>query len=118
MHICQEEKFFDQPFGKPSPADREAEIVPKTEPISSMGDQPNNPNLNVEENINDEEGNNNDENPNLVEVNAEDVPAANANMAQAGVQGGQLSSIAIFTGNKGLDYFFLHATSTTKGRKK
>ena len=71
-------------FEKPSPADREAEIVPKTEPISPMDDQPNNPNLNVE-------GDNNDENPNLVE----DVPAANANMAQ-GVQGGQLSRIAIF----------------------
>lgn len=63
-----------------------------------MGNQPNNSNINVE-------GDNNEENPNVVEVNPEDVPhqAAIANMAQAGVQGGQLSSIPIFSGNKGLE---------------
>ena len=40
----------------------------------------------------------------MVEVNAEDVPVNNGNnMAQAGVQGGQLSSITLFFGTKGLE---------------
>ena len=63
-----------------------------------MGDQPDNTNLNAE-------GNDDEENPNLVEVNSEGVPnqAAGANMEQGGEQESQLSSIAIFSGNKGLE---------------
>ena len=69
----------------------------KTEPVSPMGDQPEVPN-----NLN--EGEDNAANPNMVEVNAEDVPANDGNnMAQAGVQGGQLSSIILFSGTKGLE---------------
>ena len=61
-----------------------------------MGDQPEVPNLN--------EGEDTAANPNVVEVNAEDVPVNNGNnMAQAGVQGGQLSSITLFSGTKGLE---------------
>ena len=62
-----------------------------------MGDQPENPNLAAENNAED--------NPNLLQVNPEGIPlqGEGGNMAQWGVQGGQLSRIAVFSGNKGLE---------------
>ena len=43
-------------------------------------------------------------NPNAVNINAEEVPLNNQNhMAQGGVQCGQLSSITLFSGTKGLE---------------
>ena len=56
-----------------------------------MGDQPEVPNFN--------EGVEDDANPNAVNINAEDFPLNNQNMAQ----GGQLSSIALFSCTKGLE---------------
>ena len=90
-YLSGRNSFFDLPFGTPPSANRETGNFPKTEPVNPIGDQPKVPNLNNKEN-------NNAANPNLVEVNAEDVPAANNdNMAQASVQGGQLSSITVFS---------------------
>ena len=58
-----------------------------------MGDQPGAPNLNEGEE--DAVANTN--------PNAENINAENQNMAQGGVQGGQLSSITLFSGTKGLE---------------
>ena len=63
-----------------------------------MGDQPGVPNLNKGEE--DAVGN---ANPNPENINADDVPVNNQNMAQGGVQGGQLSSITLFSGTKGFE---------------
>ena len=63
-----------------------------------MGDQPEVPNLNEGE---EDTAN---ANSNAENINAEDIRLNNQNnMAQGGVQGGQLSSITLFSGTKGLE---------------
>ena len=64
--------------------------------MSPMGDQPEVLNFNKGEEV--------AAHPNAVNNNAEDVPLNNHNnMAQRGVQGGQLSSLTLFLGTKGLE---------------
>ena len=91
--------LFDLTPHPSSASVRETEHIPKTEPLSPMGDQPGGPDLNLGENA---EAN---ANPNEEELNRDDVPeeaGEDHNMAQ-GLQGGQLSSITLFTGTKGLE---------------
>ena len=98
-YLSGQNSFFDLSL-KPSPSTyREAEFLFKTEPISPMVDQPEVPKLNEGE----EDAAN--ANPNEVNINAEDIPLNNQNnMAEGGVQGGgQLSSITLFSGTKGLE---------------
>ena len=90
--------FFDLPPKPSSPPYREAELLLKTEPVSPMGDQPGVPNLNEGEE--DAAAN---AYPNAKNINADDIPANNQNMAPRGVQGGQLSTITLFSGTKGLE---------------
>ena len=85
--------LFDlTPHPSPEPY-REAEQIPKTEPVSPMGDQPEVPGIEA-----GEEGAANNQNDHIPEDEVE-----GRNMAAQAVQGGQLSSIILFTGTKGLE---------------
>ena len=76
-YLSGQNSFFDQTFDTLASAHQETDHNTKTEPVSPMGDQPEVPNLN--------EGEDNAANPNIIEVNAEDVPANDGNnLAQAG----------------------------------
>ena len=43
-YLSGQNSLFDQPFGTPAMTNRETEYIPKTEPVSPMGDQPEVPN--------------------------------------------------------------------------